>query len=95
VALVVFGRGGGARQSPEGFSKQEAFQHLVREMFFVTASLSVIVGPRTTSPTIAIAPLLQQETNQSSTTTNHHTNDTTHALAWVDVGAVAIPHYLT
>lgn len=69
VRLVVFGSGG-ARQVPEGFSKQEAFQQLVD--FGKRAAPEA----RSRNITIAIEPLRQQESNII--------NNTTEALAWVN-----------
>lgn len=69
VRVVVFGSGG-ARQVPEGFSKQEAFQQLVD--FGKRAAPEA----RSRNITIAIEPLRHQETNII--------NNTTEALAWVN-----------
>jgi D-psicose/D-tagatose/L-ribulose 3-epimerase len=69
VRLVVFGSGG-ARQVPEGFSKQEAFQQLV------DFGKRVAPEARSRNITIAIEPLRQQESNII--------NNTTEALAWVN-----------
>src|SRR5580692_5854462 len=56
VRLVVFGSGG-ARQVPEGFSKQEAFQQLV------DFGKRIAPEARSRNITIAIEPLRHQETN--------------------------------
>jgi sugar phosphate isomerase/epimerase len=69
VRLVVFGSGG-ARQVPEGFSKQEAFQQLVD--FGKRAAPEA----RSRNITIAIEPLRQQESNII--------NNTAEALKWVN-----------
>ena len=69
VRLVVFGSGG-ARQVPEGFSKQEAFQQLV------DFGKRIAPEARSRNITIAIEPLRKQETNI--------VNNTTEALAWVN-----------
>jgi sugar phosphate isomerase/epimerase len=68
VRLVVFGSGG-ARQVPEGFSKQEAFQQLVD--FGKRAAPEA----RSRNITIAIEPLRKQESNIINTTAE--------ALEWV------------
>jgi D-psicose/D-tagatose/L-ribulose 3-epimerase len=69
VRLVVFGSGG-ARQVPEGFSKQEAFQQLV--------DFGKRIAPEAQSRniTIAIEPLRKRESNII--------NNTTEALDWVN-----------
>ena len=69
VRLVVFGSGG-ARQVPEGFSKQEAFEQLV--------DFGKRIAPvaRSRNITIAIEPLRQQESNII--------NNTADELAWVN-----------
>src|SRR3984957_8499318 len=69
VRLVVFGSGG-ARQVPDGFSKQEAFQQLV------DFGKRIAPEARSRNITIAIEPLRHQETNI--------VNNTTEALAWVN-----------
>jgi D-psicose/D-tagatose/L-ribulose 3-epimerase len=69
VRLVVFGSGG-ARQVPEGFSHQEAFQQLV------DFGKRIAPEARSRNITIAIEPLRHQETNII--------NNTTEALQWVD-----------
>ncbi len=69
VRLVVFGSGG-ARQVPEGFSRQEAFQQLV------DFGKRIAPEARSRNITIAIEPLRHQETNII--------NNTTEALAWVN-----------
>jgi D-psicose/D-tagatose/L-ribulose 3-epimerase len=69
VRLVVFGSGG-ARQVPEGFSRQEAFQQLV------DFGKRIAPEARSRNITIAIEPLRRQETNII--------NNTTEALAWVN-----------
>jgi D-psicose/D-tagatose/L-ribulose 3-epimerase len=69
VRLVVFGSGG-ARQVPEGFSKQEAFQQLV------DFGKRIAPEARSRNITIAIEPLRRQESNII--------NNTTEALAWVN-----------
>ena len=56
VRLVVFGSGG-ARQVPEGFSKQEAFQQLV------DFGKRIAPEARSRNITIAIEPLRKQESN--------------------------------
>jgi D-psicose/D-tagatose/L-ribulose 3-epimerase len=68
VRLVVFGSGG-ARQVPEGFSKQEAFQQLV------DFGKRIAPEARSRNITIAIEPLRKQESNII--------NNSTEALAWV------------
>ncbi len=69
VRLVVFGSGG-ARQVPEGFSKQEAFQQLV------DFGKRIAPEARARNITIAIEPLRKQESNII--------NNSTEALAWVN-----------
>jgi D-psicose/D-tagatose/L-ribulose 3-epimerase len=69
VQLVVFGSGG-ARQVPDGFSKQEAFQQLV------DFGKRIAPEARSRNITIAIEPLRHQETNI--------VNNTAEALAWVN-----------
>jgi D-psicose/D-tagatose/L-ribulose 3-epimerase len=69
VRLVVFGSGG-ARQVPEGFSRQEAFQQLV------DFGKRIAPEARSRKITIAIEPLRHQETNII--------NNTTEALQWVN-----------
>src|ERR1700733_4961558 len=69
VRLVVFGSGG-ARQVPDGFSRQEAFQQLV------DFGKRIAPEARSRNITIAIEPLRHQETNI--------VNNTTEALAWVN-----------
>jgi sugar phosphate isomerase/epimerase len=69
VRLVVFGSGG-ARQVPEGFSKQEAFQQLV------DFGKRIAPEARSRNITIAIEPLRQQESNIINTATE--------GLAWVN-----------
>ena len=69
VRLVVFGSGG-ARQVPEGFSKQEAFQQLV------DFGKRIAPEARSRNITIAIEPLRHQESNI--------VNNSTEALAWVN-----------
>jgi sugar phosphate isomerase/epimerase len=69
VRLVVFGSGG-ARQVPDGFSRQEAFQQLVD--FGKRAAPEA----RSRNITIAIEPLRHQESNIINTTAE--------ALAWVN-----------
>ena len=69
VRLVVFGSGG-ARQVPEGFSKQEAFQQLV------DFGKRIAPEARSRNITIAIEPLRKQESNII--------NNSTEALAWVN-----------
>ena len=56
VRLVVFGSGG-ARQVPQGFSKQEAFQQLV------DFGKRIAPEARSRNITIAIEPLRKQESN--------------------------------
>src|SRR6202034_870463 len=56
VRLVVFGSGG-ARQVPEGFSKQEAFEQLV------DFGKRIAPEARSRNITIAIEPLRHQESN--------------------------------
>src|SRR5277367_5273711 len=68
VRLVVFGSGG-ARQVPEGFSRQEAFEQLV------DFGKRIAPEARSHNITIAIEPLRKQESNII--------NNTTEALAWV------------
>src|ERR1700730_14230222 len=69
VRLVVFGSGG-ARQVPEGFSKQEAFEQMV--------DFGKRISPEAGSRNIPIAtePLRQQESNII--------NNTADELAWVN-----------
>jgi len=69
VRLIVFGSGG-ARQVPEGFSKQEAFEQLV--------DFGKRTGPaaRARNITIAIEPQRREESNII--------NNTAEALAWVE-----------
>jgi D-psicose/D-tagatose/L-ribulose 3-epimerase len=69
VTLVVFGSGG-ARQVPEGFSHEEAFQQLV--------DFGKRIAPiaRSHNITIAIEPLRHQETNII--------NNSSEGLAWVN-----------
>jgi sugar phosphate isomerase/epimerase len=69
VHLVVFGSGG-ARQVPEGFSRQEAFEQLV------DFGKRIAPEARSRNITIAIEPLRRQESNII--------NNTTEALAWVN-----------
>ena len=69
VRLVVFGSGG-ARQVPEGFSKQEAFEQLV------DFGKRIAPEARSRNITIAIEPLRQQESNII--------NNTADELAWVN-----------
>src|SRR6204780_800995 len=69
VRLVVFGSGG-ARQVPEGFSKQEAFEQLV------DFGKRLAPEARARNITIAIEPLRKQESNII--------NNSTEALAWVN-----------
>jgi sugar phosphate isomerase/epimerase len=69
VRLVVFGSGG-ARQVPDGFSKQEAFQQLV------DFGKRIAPEARSRNITIAIEPLRHQESNII--------NNTTEALQWVN-----------
>jgi D-psicose/D-tagatose/L-ribulose 3-epimerase len=69
VRLVVFGSGG-ARQVPDGFSRQEAFQQLV------DFGKRIAPEARSRNITIAIEPLRHQETNI--------VNNTNEALAWVN-----------
>ena len=69
VHLVVFGSGG-ARQVPEGFPRQEAFQQLV------DFGKRIAPEARSRNITIAIEPLRHQESNII--------NNTTEALAWVN-----------
>jgi sugar phosphate isomerase/epimerase len=69
VRLVVFGSGG-ARQVPDGFSRQEAFQQLV------DFGKRMAPEARSRNITIAIEPLRHQETNI--------VNNTNEALAWVN-----------
>jgi D-psicose/D-tagatose/L-ribulose 3-epimerase len=69
VRLVVFGSGG-ARQVPDGFSRQEAFQQLV------DFGKRIAPEARSRNITIAIEPLRHQESNI--------VNNTTEALAWVN-----------
>jgi D-psicose/D-tagatose/L-ribulose 3-epimerase len=69
VRLVVFGSGG-ARQVPEGFSKQEAFQQLV------DFGKRIAPEARSRNITIAIEPLRKQESNII--------NNANEALAWVN-----------
>jgi sugar phosphate isomerase/epimerase len=69
VRLVVFGSGG-ARQVPEGFSKQEAFQQLV------DFGKRIAPEARSRNITIAIEPLRKQESNII--------NSSTEGLAWVN-----------
>ncbi|MDX6460192.1 MAG: D-psicose/D-tagatose/L-ribulose 3-epimerase, partial [Acidobacteriaceae bacterium] len=69
VRLVVFGSGG-ARQVPEGFSRQEAFEQLV------DFGKRIAPEARSRNITIAIEPLRKQESNII--------NNTTEALAWVN-----------
>jgi len=69
VRLVVFGSGG-ARQVPDGFSRQEAFQQLV------DFGKRIAPEARSRNITIAIEPLRHQESNII--------NNTTEALAWVN-----------
>ncbi len=69
VRLVVFGSGG-ARQVPEGFSKQEAFEQLV------DFGKRIAPEARSRNITIAIEPLRQQESNIINTTADE--------LAWVN-----------
>jgi D-psicose/D-tagatose/L-ribulose 3-epimerase len=68
VRLVVFGSGG-ARQVPEGFSHQEAFQQLV------DFGKRLAPEARSRHMIIAIEPLRHQETNI--------VNNSLEALAWV------------
>lgn len=67
--VVVFGSGG-ARQVPEGFSKQEAFEQLV------DFGKRIAPEARSRNITIAIEPLRQQESNII--------NNTADELAWVN-----------
>jgi D-psicose/D-tagatose/L-ribulose 3-epimerase len=69
VRLVVFGSGG-ARQVPEGFSKQEAFQQLV------DFGKRIAPEARSRNITIAIEPLRKQESNIINTSTE--------GLEWVN-----------
>jgi D-psicose/D-tagatose/L-ribulose 3-epimerase len=69
VRLVVFGSGG-ARQVPDGFSREEAFQQLV------DFGKRIAPEARSRNITIAIEPLRKQESNI--------VNNTTEALAWVN-----------
>ena len=69
VHLVVFGSGG-ARQVPEGFSKQEAFAQLV------DFGKRIAPEARARNITIAIEPLRQQECNIINTAAE--------ALLWVN-----------
>ena len=69
VRLVVFGSGG-ARQVPEGFSKQEAFQQLV------DFGKRIAPEARSRNITIAIEPLRKQESNIINTSIE--------GLAWVN-----------
>ena len=69
VHVVIFGSGG-ARQVPDGFSKQEAFQQLV------DFGKRIAPEARARNITIAIEPLRHQESNI--------VNNTTEALAWVN-----------
>src|ERR1700723_2812729 len=75
VRLVVFGSGG-ARQVPEGFSKQDAFQQLV------DFGKRIAPEARSRNITIAIEPLRKQESNIINTSTE--------GLAWVN--AVSDPN---
>jgi D-psicose/D-tagatose/L-ribulose 3-epimerase len=68
VHLVVFGSGG-ARQVPEGFSQQEAFQQLV------DFGKRIAPEARARNIVIAIEPLRRQETNI--------VNNAMEGLAWV------------
>jgi D-psicose/D-tagatose/L-ribulose 3-epimerase len=69
VRLVVFGSGG-ARQVPEGFPKQEAFQQLV------DFGKRIAPEARSRNITIAIEPLRKQESNIINTSTE--------GLEWVN-----------
>jgi D-psicose/D-tagatose/L-ribulose 3-epimerase len=69
VRLVVFGSGG-ARQVPEGFPKQEAFQQLV------DFGKRIAPEARARNITIAIEPLRKQESNIINTSTE--------GLEWVN-----------
>ncbi len=69
VRLIVFGSGG-ARQVPEGFSKEEAFEQLVD--FGKRAGTAAVAR----NITIAIEPLRHEESNII--------NNTAEALAWVE-----------